>query len=167
MRTVVYMAIAANGAVANHQGDTPWGDASWENYIAAVDAAGNILMGRVTYDDMTKDPAVFDPGVKIVVVSSQPAPLGARAEFVASPQAALELLKDQPTVLVSGGPRLVTSMLEQNLIDEIHLDVEPIILGGGVPLIPARLERHLTLLDITHYDGGITLKYAVQKESTR
>jgi len=167
MKTVLYMAIAANGAVANHQGGTPWGKASWQNYIRATNAAGNLIMGRTTYDVMERngefDP--FDPKVKLFVVSSHPAPPKAIAEFVATPAEAIKRLSDFEIIMVAGGPILATSMLKANQLNEIHLDIEPIILGGGVPLIPNQLERHLTLLDIIRYDGGITLKYAVEKAS--
>lgn len=55
-------------------------------------------------------------------------------------------------------------MLQANQLDEIHLDIEPILLGGGVPLIPGQLERKLKLLDIIRYNGGLTLKYAIEKD---
>lgn len=75
-KIVLYMAVAANGAVANHQGGTPWGEASWQNYIRAVNTAGNLIMGRITYDIMEagKEFNPFDPTVKMLAVSSHPAP---------------------------------------------------------------------------------------------
>ena len=49
MKVVVYMAISLNGMVATGQGETPWGEASWDNYVAKVDHFGNMIVGGKTY----------------------------------------------------------------------------------------------------------------------
>ena len=44
-------------------------------------------------------------------------------------------------LLVFGGVRFAGSLIEQGLVDEFHLAVEPVLLGGGKPLFPHAGER--------------------------
>ena len=50
--------------------------------------------------------------------------------------AAIRALKAQPgkNIYVVGGPTLVTSLLNEGLLDELCLIVHPLLLGGGMPL---------------------------------
>jgi len=58
----------------------------------------------------------------------------------------LGALKDQPgkNIYVVGGPTLVTSLLNENLLDELKLIVHPLLLGGGKALF-AGVTRHRSL----------------------
>ena len=51
-----------------------------------------------------------------------------------SPEEALNLLQDFEEVVVAGGGILNNSFIEKNLIDEIYIDIEPIIITNGIPL---------------------------------
>lgn len=50
--------------------------------------------------------------------------------------AAIRALKAEPgrNVYVVGGPTLVSSLLNEGLLDELRLIVHPLLLGGGMPL---------------------------------
>ncbi len=64
-----------------------------------------------------------------------------------SPKEALKLLKDFKEVIVAGGGALNASFTEENLIDEIFIDIEPIILGKGILLFRDKdFEKNLKLL---------------------
>jgi dihydrofolate reductase len=162
----LYMAISANGAVATGQGDTPWGEASWNNFISETNAAGNLIIGRRTYDEMASrhEFALLDPGAKVVVVTKSPLK-DSTVTAVADPQAARSAVAKLgfEVALWGGGPRLATSALQSGLLDEIWLDIEPVILGNGLPLVPADITAQLKLNDWSMYIGGITLKYGVEK----
>ena len=43
----------------------------------------------------------------------------------------------QKNIWLSGGGEVARSFLELGLVDEISLGVQPVLLGGGVPLFPA------------------------------
>ena len=53
-------------------------------------------------------------------------------------------------------------LLEQGLVDELHLMVSPNALGEGVPLFTAPVD--LTLLEARRFDGSdnVLLRYAVR-----
>ncbi|MCK2221824.1 dihydrofolate reductase family protein [Actinomadura sp. ATCC 31491] len=57
-------------------------------------------------------------------------------------------------LVVYGGGTLVASLAEANLIDEYHLFVNPVALGGGMPVFPGRRELRLVAADA--FDCGIT-----------
>jgi dihydrofolate reductase len=75
-------------------------------------------------------------------------------------------LKQQPgkDIHVVGGATLVSSMLNAGLIDEVHLLVNPLILGGGKALFKDVSNRHtLELLQAKPLKSGkVNLAYRVR-----
>lgn len=60
----------------------------------------------------------------------------------------LRALKGQPgkNIYVVGGPTLVTSLLNADLLDELRLIVHPLLLGGGKPLFAGVTRRRMLQL---------------------
>jgi dihydrofolate reductase len=60
-----------------------------------------------------------------------------------------------------GGATLVSSLMNEGLVDELRLVVQPVVLGEGKPLFKDVKERHaLTLVDETRLDeGAVRLTY--------
>jgi len=77
----------------------------------------------------------------------------------------LRALKEQPggNIYVVGGPTLVTSLLNENLLDELKLIVHPLLLGGGKALFAGVTERRsLELVSATPTDAGkVVVTYRV------
>ncbi|HEX3457286.1 MAG TPA: dihydrofolate reductase family protein [Candidatus Baltobacteraceae bacterium] len=62
-----------------------------------------------------------------------------------------------------GGAELAGVALKAELVDECHLFVHPVILGGGKPAFPAALRRNLELLETHRFGTGVAhLRYRVQ-----
>lgn len=78
---------------------------------------------------------------------------------------ALRALKERPgrNIYVVGGPTLVTTLLDERLIDELDLIVAPVLLGGGRPLFAGLRDRHsLRLLHAESAGSGrAVLRYGV------
>lgn len=65
-----------------------------------------------------------------------------------------------------GGAELAGLALEADLVDECHLFVNPVIVGGGKPAFRAPLRRSLELLETHRFDiGVIHLHYQLQASS--
>jgi dihydrofolate reductase len=66
-------------------------------------------------------------------------------------------------VYVVGGPATVATLMNAGLIDELRLIVQPVILGGGMPLFGGVRQRHaLELLAAAPGTGGrVDLTYRV------
>jgi dihydrofolate reductase len=137
MTTILYMAVTANGYIAKENDDTSWiTTQEWNSYSAMVRKAGNLVIGHRTYDILTKQPEFSEfSEVKITVVSSNDfQTLSPNHVIVKTPREALDILKDFAEIIVAGGGNLNASFMKENLVDEIYLDVEPIILGKGIKL---------------------------------
>ena len=54
-----------------------------------------------------------------------------------------------------GGAELAGLALEADLVDECHLFVNPVIVGGGKPAFPTALRRNLELLETRPFGPGV------------
>ncbi len=168
MKVILYMAMSVNGMIAKSNNDTSWiSKKEWDSYSLAVREAGCLIVGRRTYEILTRQAEFAElAGVKIVAVSSGDVPLVAPHHAIArSPQEALDLLSGFERVIVAGGGTLNASFLAENLVDEIYLDVEPIVIGNGIPLFRGkRFERNLRLIGQKGISKNeIQLHYEVSK----
>ena len=61
-----------------------------------------------------------------------------------------------------GGPGLASHALRAGLVDELHLFLNPIIVGGGTAAIPDDVRIDLTLVEERRFSGGVVyLRYDV------
>lgn len=168
MRVILYMAISLNGMIARNGDDTSWiSKEEWDSYSLTVRTAGNLIVGHRTYGILTKQPEFSEfKDIKLVVVAQKDFETLSPNHLVAhSPKEALKLLSDFEEVVIAGGGALNASFVEENLVDEIYIDIEPIILGKGIPLFRDKnFERKLKLLaqkKIT--DNEVQFHYEVLK----
>lgn len=123
--------------IAKSDDNTSWiSKKEWNSYSLAVQTAGNLIVGHCTYNILTKQPEFAEfKDVKLVVVAQENFQTLAQNHLVIhSPKEALKLLNDFEQIVIAGGGMLNASFVEENLIDEIFIDIEPIILGKGIPL---------------------------------
>lgn len=58
------------------------------------------------------------------------------------------------------GPELAARAIEAGLVDEYHLFVTPVIVGGGKRSLPDRVRLELDLLEERRFEGGVVhLRY--------
>ncbi len=71
--------------------------------------------------------------------------------------AAVRELKTAPgkNIVTDGSHQLVHALLEHDLVDELHLLLYPLTLGGGKRLLPDRVHRTFTLRSATPYPSGV------------
>lgn len=171
MIVTLWMTTSVNGFIArpNNEEDFISHD-SWLAWIEYVKEKGNIIWGRKTYEvvktwgeDYLKDLQ----GIIVVVVSSDPIyDIGGGYELVNSPKAALTILKQRgfANAVLTGGSKLNTSFAKLALIDEIVINLEPVLIGAGIPLFdPSQFDLKLALVD-SRQTGQLTqLHYSVIK----
>lgn len=168
MKVILYMAISLNGMIAKSNDDTSWiSKDEWNHYSLAVRTAGNLIVGHRTYDILTKQPEFSEfKDVKIVVVAQKSFQCLAPNHLIArSPTEALKLLRDFNRVIVAGGGALNASFIKEELVDEIFVDIEPIILGQGIQLFRNKeFEKKLKLLGQKKIsENEIQLHYKILK----
>src|SRR3989338_3381624 len=152
MKVTLYMAMTANGMIAKENDDTSWvSPTEWKSFRSMIHKAGNMILGRRTYEVMLRNKEFSKLGkVKVVVVSTK-LKTNKNITVVESPAEALSFLQREgfSQALVCGGGKLNSSFMKEKLIDEIYLDVEPIVLGKGIKLFTdANFEAKLELMGI-------------------
>lgn len=146
MRKVTYgAACSLDGYIARQDHAVDW--LLWGDEAAAIMAdfwktVDTVLMGRKSFEIAAKqqpaDAGAF-PGVKGYVCSRtlKSSPDG-KTEVVADAVAFLRRLRGEPgrDICVMGGGELAAELLAAGLIDEVGLNVHPVLLGSGVPMFP-------------------------------
>jgi dihydrofolate reductase len=84
-----------------------------------------------------------------------------------NPAVEVSKLKQQPghDILVAGSATLVQMLIQHDLVDEYHLLVFPVVLGGGKRLFRNESETKLKLTETKTFDSGVVLlSYAPDKK---
>ncbi|MBI2411196.1 MAG: dihydrofolate reductase [Candidatus Kerfeldbacteria bacterium] len=168
MKVILYMTTTLNGYIATATDGTPWSDESWASYAKKVQEVQNIVIGRRTYEVMKACNEFERIGHPFtVVVSSGEHEPNANCVFVHSPEEALDVLqaKGFSEVLVGGGGMLNAYFMQKGLIDEIYIDVEPLVFGKGIPLFAeSDFDAHLELINTKQLSKNtVQLHYRVKK----
>ena len=174
MRKIIYsVAMSLDGYLAG-----PNGEADWIVMDPEIDFTGmmarfdTILMGCRTFEAaQALGGGGSMPGVTTVVVSrtlrqeDHPG-LTIIAEDVGGALSRLRAGSGKDIWLFGGGS-LFRSLLDLGLVDTIEVGIIPVLLGGGIPLLPVRSQRAtLRLVGSKVYKatGTLALEYVVQQE---
>jgi dihydrofolate reductase len=172
MRRIRYaVAMSLDGYIAGPNGEFDWIITNPEiDFGKVFQSFDTLLMGRRTFEfASTQGGNVAMPGMKTVVVSRTMRPqdypgitvVGDRLEET------LARLRAEPgkDIWLFGGGSLFRSLLDVGLVDTVEVAVIPVLLGGGVPLLPPPGERaRLKLTGSRVYKTGIvSLEYAVEQ----
>jgi len=168
MEVILYMAQSVNGIVSKENDDVPWHDI-WPTYYHEIKKAGNIIVGKRTYEIMKKVGEFKKCGDPLTVVLSKTHYVSTNQNviFVKSPKKALEILRSKGfrKIIVGGGSKTNYSFLKSGLIDKMYIDIEPIIFAKGIAFLPPHaFESKLKLLRIKRLSKNtIQLHYKVIK----
>lgn len=176
-KVILYAAMSLDGYLADKEGKVDWigGDGSdleavsnwYEEFYHSVDC---ILMGRRTYEqivtELSPDCWIYG-GKQTYVFTHQEQEALPEIEFTQkSPQELLRWLKHRKgkDIWLCGGGDLIGQLVEEDLIDEYHLTLIPVLLGGGIPMFPPQAEaQRLKLISSRQGNGMADLVY--EKES--
>ena len=170
MKVILYMAMAANGYIARGDNSIAWSDVEWQEYARVVKETGAYIIGATTYQ-MMKEENEFDkignPAMCVLTHSAKED--DGAVMFAVTPEEALAKLgaRGFTKVIVGGGSQCNAAFLKADLVDEIILDVEPMMFGNGLPLFSTcALEVPLELIDTKKLsENELQLHYRVVKQS--
>ena len=167
MRKVIYGgACSLDGFLADRNGGLDWlhhskdADQIMAKAWATVDT---ILFGRKTLEfagKMGGGPGTG--GIKAYVMSRTLSKSPARSVELVSTDAGefVRALKSQPgkDIIVMSGGNLAASLLKEGVIDEIGMNIHPVLLGGGPPaFLDPGMRVNLELTETRRLDGGCVL----------
>jgi dihydrofolate reductase len=78
-----------------------------------------------------------------------------RLERSFEPDAVAQLKASAERDLIVGGPGLATEAFRAGLVDDVHLFVAPVAVGGGKPALPDDFRLDLELLDERRFGNGM------------
>lgn len=147
-----------------------WSDEAGEIMADNWKRFDTIVMGRRTYEvgkKMTRGKANPYAGMQSYVFSRTLPPRKGEPEILGTdPVAFVDKMKRQPgkEICIMGGGDLARTLLEGGVIDEIGLNIQPILLGSGIPLYhEMKRPIDLELIDCRRFKNGcVYLLYRVK-----
>ena len=172
MRRIRYqVATSLDGYIAGPKGEADWiimdPDIDFRALFAQFDT---VLIGRRTFEGMArgKKKAGAMPGMKTLVFSRtlrqhDYPKITIVAENAEKTLTALRAESGKDIWLFGGG-LLFRSLLDAGLVDTVEVAIMPVLLGGGIPLLPFPAKQaKLKLTGHKVYKTGIvSLEYAVK-----
>ena len=183
MAKLIYSAITSlDGYVADEQGNFDWAapDEEVHAYVNDLERqVGTYLYGRRMYEVMVyweTAPAGQSPveqdytriwreADKVVYSKSLQTPSSERTviERDFDPEAVRRLTDAAHRDVSVSGPGLAGQAIEAGLVDECHLFVNPVVVGGGNPSLPSNIRLDLELLDEHRFRSGVVhLHYRIR-----
>lgn len=182
MARLLYMAITSlDGYVADEKGSYDWAMPDDEVFSFVNDferPVGTYLYGRRLYEEMTgwetahtrvgQTPLVLDfariwqAADKIVYSRSLQTVSTARTRIERNfdPAAVRQLKARAARDITVGGSTLAGQAIKAGLVDECHLVISPVVVGGGKKALPGDVRLQLELLDERRFGNGVVhLRY--------
>lgn len=165
----LFMAMSLNGFIAQKNGEEDFlSHENWLTFLSILKKHDGLIWGRRTYEAVQQWGPDYHIDIPIVVLSEKKMDIAIpNTHVVTSPREAVEYFRRQgaKSVLLSGGATTNTAFAKEGLIEEVIVNLEPVIIGEGISLFPqTELDLHLSLSSINQQKKGIiTLQYSVLK----
>jgi dihydrofolate reductase len=184
MAKLIYAAnVSLDGYIEDEQGNFDWTTPDDELFAFITDLIrpiGTYLYGRRLYETMAvweTEPAlasqselmadfanVWQAADKVVYSTTLHTVPTAKTRIEANFDPALvrDMKAAAASDLTVGGAHLAAHALEAGLVDECHLFVRPVLIGGGKPALPREWRAGLELLDERRIGKGVVcLRYRI------
>jgi dihydrofolate reductase len=176
MAKLIYSAITSlDGYVNDEHGNFDWATPDDEVHAFVNDMErpiGTYLYGRRMYETMTfwetaptveGQPQMLDfariwqAADKVVYSTTLETVSSARTriEREFDPEAVRAMKAQSAADITVGGSGLAAQAIRAGLVDECHLFLNPIIVGGGTPALPRDVRVALELLDERRFANGV------------
>ncbi len=175
---VAFMHVSLDGFVASSRGEMDWitiDDEIFKDSIMLADNADTALFGRVTYqmmesywptvlandssNELELQHAKWMEDINKIVFSKRLEKVEWNNTKLIKENIPLEILKLKQVpgknMMIFGSPKLTHSFMEWNLVDEYHININPVILGSGIPLFNLHNRIGLKLVTLKKFRSGV------------
>ena len=174
------LANSLDNFIARKDGGSDW--LHWSSEVAAISArfmktVDVLVMGRKTYEVLLAAGETSYPGATNYVFTRAAKKAAALRKRVGK-KTNVQIVSDDAAsfvgqlksttgkgIVVFGGGELASSLFNADLIDEVVINVHPVILGSGIPLFPdIKRQINLELFEVKRLKNGcIVLSYRIQR----
>jgi dihydrofolate reductase len=167
------MAMSLNGMIASKNGNEDFlSDANWKSFGELAKKHGCFIIGRKTYEAAQKwldyNFNDIEARLKIVVSNDKNLKLDVPFSGANSPKDAIEkaIAMNFESAILTGGSTINSAFITENLIDEVMINIEPAIVGSGIPLFAeSEFEKRLSLIESVRIANDILqVRYKVNKK---
>jgi dihydrofolate reductase len=179
MGELIYSAIGSlDGYIADADGRFEWAapDEEVHAFVNELERpVGTFLLGRRTYEVLVPWETIDDPAPAMrdfaqIWRAADKVVYSRTLETVSTARTRLERELDLEAVrrmkaeaernLGIGGPELAAPAIRAGLVDELHLFLSPIVVGGGTAALPDGVRWELELVDERRFGNGVVfLRY--------
>ena len=180
LRTIYYTASSLDGFIATRDHSLDWllrlGEPEGGSYPEFIRQVGALVMGSSTYEWILRhhlhpetgapQPWPYEQPTRVFTTRDLPPMPGADVGFVRGDvrpvhQAMKEAAGDR-NIWVVGGGDLAGQFLDAGLLDELIVQMAPVTLGSGMPLLPRAItDPPLRLRSATVQGVFVELRYGV------
>jgi dihydrofolate reductase len=171
MNISVYLALSVNGMISNKKNVPDWlSDEFGSGFMSICERSKAVIMGKTTYNILAPDNLPLTEGGTLVVLTTDTTAQPDRPGIIFTDKSAneivtmLESLGHNEAVII-GGALTLDEFLKAGLVDEFYLVVEPVLFGGGLPLLKNIGDDYkLILSDMQKLnDNTVQLHYHLKK----
>jgi len=177
MAKLIYISnVSLDGYIEDEHGSFNWTEPDDEVFTFITDlvrSVGTYLYGRRLYATMAvweSDPAlaaqselmgdfadVWQAAEKVVYSTTLDAVPTAKTKLERNfdPDSVREMKASAASDLTVGGANLAAHAFTAGLVDECHLFIVPVLLGGGKPSLPSGVRAELELLGERRFSNGV------------
>ena len=141
MKVILFMAVSLNGIIADKHGKEDFlSHENWTSFIEVAKEFGNFIYGHNTYEAVNEwGQEYVDDLSEIatkIVISKTLDTASNGFEIARSSSEAIKIIesKGHDIVLLTGGARNNSYFGKLGLIDEVLFNIEPAIIGDGIPV---------------------------------
>lgn len=169
MHVVLIAAMTADGKIAESEEQVSLDWTSKEDtefFKQKTKELGVLIMGRKTFETIGRPL----PGRLNLVMTREPSKYADKhqeglLEFTSdTPEEILEQLTERgyASLALAGGASVYGRFLEEGLVNEMYLTVEPVMFGGGVPLAKGFDKVSMKLEDVSRLgESTVLLRYSL------